>query len=197
MFPGGLFANNKKYVEHEAAYIIQYLFPSSNIVAIIYSHRILVSLCFTIYSVPARRDYDTEYHSVCSFVWIGFFHPLSTSECVSPSHLDPGRGHTRLRWGGGGGLEPIQTIGQVTLALCILCAQHYYRIVTCLQGQRTRAQSTYICRVQSSVWRLPKYWTPTALPPHQRRGGTHSPGGEVVGGQYFGRRQTLDWPLIV
>ncbi len=34
-------------------------------------------------------------------------------------------------------------------------------------------------------------------PPHQRRGGTHSPGGEGVGGQYFGRRQTLDWPLTV
>ncbi len=30
------------------------------------------------------------------------------------------------------------------------------------------------------------------------RGGTHSPGGEGVGGgQYFGRRQTLDWPLTV
>jgi hypothetical protein len=29
-------------------------------------------------------------------------------------------------------------------------------------------------------------------PPHQRRGATHSPGGEGVGGQYFGRRQTLD-----
>jgi hypothetical protein len=27
-------------------------------------------------------------------------------------------------------------------------------------------------------------------PPHQRRGGTHSPGGKGVGGQYFGRRQT-------
>ncbi len=40
-------------------------------------------------------------------------------------------------------------------------------------------QSTYICRVQSSVWRLPKYWPPTpfppsecVLPPHQRRGYT-------------------------
>jgi hypothetical protein len=30
------------------------------------------------------------------------------------------------------------------------------------------------------------------LPPHQRRVyTTHSPGGEGVGGQYFGRRQTL------
>ncbi len=35
----------------------------------------------------------------------------------------------------------------------------------------------YICRVQSSVWRLPKYWPPTpsptsecVLPPHQRQG---------------------------
>ncbi len=50
------------------------------------------------------------------------------------------------------------------------------------------SQSTYIYRVQSSVWRLPNYWPPTpsppsksVLPPHQRReGGTHSPGGEGV-----------------
>ncbi len=27
------------------------------------------------------------------------------------------------------------------------------------------------------------------VPPHQRRGGTHSPGGEGGGGQYFGRLQ--------
>jgi hypothetical protein len=34
-------------------------------------------------------------------------------------------------------------------------------------------------------------------PPAPKAGGTHSPGGEGVGGQYFGRRQTLDWPLTV
>ncbi len=28
-------------------------------------------------------------------------------------------------------------------------------------------------------------------------GGTHSLGGDGVVGQYFGRRQTLDWPLTV
>jgi hypothetical protein len=32
-------------------------------------------------------------------------------------------------------------------------------------------------------------------PPAPKAGGTHSPGGEEVEGQYFGRRQTLDWPL--
>ncbi len=52
-------------------------------------------------------------------------------------------------------------------------------------------QNTYICRVQSCVWRLPKYWPPTLLstqrvcpPPHQRRvvgGYTHSPGNEGGG----------------
>ncbi len=43
-----------------------------------------------------------------------------------------------------------------------------------------KPQSTYICRVQSSVWRLPKYWPPTpfpssecVLPTHQRQGGIH------------------------
>ncbi len=67
-------------------------------------------------------------------------------------------------------------------------------------------QSTHIYSVQSSVWRLPNCWHPTpsppsecVLPPPPKAGGgsTHSPGGEGVGGQYFGRRQTLDWPLTV
>jgi hypothetical protein len=30
-------------------------------------------------------------------------------------------------------------------------------------------------------------------PPHQWRGGTHSPGGEREGGPFFGRRQTLNY----
>ncbi len=45
-------------------------------------------------------------------------------------------------------------------------------------------QSTYICRVQSCVWRLQIYWPPTPLstqrvcpPPAPKAGGTHSPGG--------------------
>ncbi len=50
----------------------------------------------------------------------------------------------------------------------------------------TTTQSTYICRVQSCVWRLPKYWPPTPLstqrvcPPPKPRARvycTHSPGG--------------------
>jgi hypothetical protein len=59
-----------------------------------------------------------------------------------------------------------------------------------------RAQSTNICRVQSSVWRLPNIDPPPPLHPASV-GGTHSPGGDGVGGQYIGRRQTLDWPLTV
>ncbi len=45
------------------------------------------------------------------------------------------------------------------------------------RGARPQSTYTYICRVQSSVWRLPKYWPPTPPPPsewvlpqHQRRG---------------------------
>jgi len=34
-------------------------------------------------------------------------------------------------------------------------------------------------------------------PPAPEAGGTPSPGDEGVGGQYFGRRQTFDWPLTV
>ncbi len=55
-------------------------------------------------------------------------------------------------------------------------------------------QSTYIRRVQSCVWRLPKYWPPPhppsppsecVLPPVPKAGGTHSPGGEGHGGSIF------------
>ncbi len=43
----------------------------------------------------------------------------------------------------------------------------------------------------------PLYPARVSPPPAPKAGGTHSPGGEGVGGQYFGRRQTLDWPLTV
>jgi hypothetical protein len=60
---------------------------------------------------------------------------------------------------------------------------------------------TYIeYRAVSGVFRSIDPFPPSEcvlLPPHQRLGDTHSPGGEGVGGQYFGRRQTLDWPLTV
>jgi hypothetical protein len=38
---------------------------------------------------------------------------------------------------------------------------------------------------------------PPSSPGECGGGGTHSPGGEGVGGQYFGRRETKDCPLIV
>jgi hypothetical protein len=57
-------------------------------------------------------------------------------------------------------------------------------------------QSTYICRVQSCAWRLPKYWPPPpsppsecVLPPHQS-GGTHSPGG---GGSIFWKTPDIEF----
>ena len=51
-------------------------------------------------------------------------------------------------------------------------------------------QSTYVCRVQSSVWRLPKYWPPPHPLSTQRVCPPPVPGGEGVGGQYFERCQT-------
>jgi hypothetical protein len=58
-------------------------------------------------------------------------------------------------------------------------------------------QRTYIYRVQSSVWRVPNYRPPTPLssqrvcpPPAPKAGGTHSPGGEEVGGSIV--RKTPD-----
>ncbi len=56
----------------------------------------------------------------------------------------------------------------------------------------TKAQCTYICRVQSCVSRLPKHWPTTPLstqrvcpPPAPKAGGSHSPGGEGGGGSTF------------
>ncbi len=67
------------------------------------------------------------------------------------------------------------------------------------------SQRTYIHRVQSSVWRLPNYWPLPPLHPasvsHPRTkgGGVHTR--RAVrgwgGGQYIGRRQTLDWPGLL
>ncbi len=74
------------------------------------------------------------------------------------------------------------------IQVCIVCTfksvfQTMYAICNDFPCVRTIAQSTYVSRVQSSVWRLPKYWHPTPSPPAPKAGwgGTHSPGGEGVG----------------
>jgi hypothetical protein len=70
-----------------------------------------------------------------------------------------------------------------------------------LLGTRTREldpQSTYVCRVQSSVWRLPNIDPPppfhqASVPPALKAGGytlAGRGGGWGVNNQYFGRRPT-------
>ncbi len=89
--------------------------------------------------------------------------------------------------------------------LNVTCFRNLRQTLICLRTTALPSpQTTYICRVQSCIWRLPKYWTPTPSPPsecvlpqHQRCRGVHTRGGEGVGKQYFGRRQTLDCPLTV
>ncbi len=59
----------------------------------------------------------------------------------------------------------------------------------------------YICRVQSCVWRLPKYWPPIPLstqrvcpPPHQRRGGTPRGGTQyTLAGRWGGAGGSIFW----
>jgi hypothetical protein len=61
------------------------------------------------------------------------------------------------------------------------------------------AKSSYIYRVQSSVLITHPLSTQRVCPPPAPKaggGGTHSPGGEGVWGQYFERRQTLDGLLL-
>jgi hypothetical protein len=55
-------------------------------------------------------------------------------------------------------------------------------------------------RAVSGVFRTinpPPPFHPASVSSPRTKGGTHSLGGEGVGGQYFGRRQTLDKPLRV
>ncbi len=71
----------------------------------------------------------------------------------------------------------------------------------------SESQSTYICRVQSCVCRLPNYWPPNPLfhpasvaspAPKAGEGEGYTLAGRWGGGgQYFGRRQTLVWPLTI
>ncbi len=69
---------------------------------------------------------------------------------------------------------------------------------TVSEDARIEPQSTYICRVQSCVSRLPKYWPPTPFstqrvcpPPAPKAGGTHSPGGEGGGGSIFWKTRDI------
>ncbi len=63
----------------------------------------------------------------------------------------------------------------------------------------TTQRSTEQCLASSKILTpTPSSPSECVLPPHQRRGGgSHSPGGEGVGGQYFGRRRTFDWPDLI
>jgi hypothetical protein len=128
----------------------------------------------------------SEYQAFSSVVRIGS-PPPPAPDCVSPWFQVWGGGWGTMACGWGSGVNSDD--GRESLVLSVS-----YDL-----------QSTYVCncRVQSSVWRLPKYWppnpSPRVCPPSAPKAdrGTHSPGGEGVGGQYFGRPQTLDWPITV
>jgi hypothetical protein len=75
----------------------------------------------------------------------------------------------------------------------------FYFFVTSTSGPVT-PQSTCLAVLASSELLTPRPLSiqqvcPSPAPKAKER--THSLGGEGVGGQYFGRRQTLDWPLTV
>ncbi len=61
---------------------------------------------------------------------------------------------------------------------------------TCSSFLWTRGTVTKYLHIKSTEQYLAssklQYPANVSSPPHQRRGGTHSPGGEGLGGQYFG-----------
>jgi hypothetical protein len=66
-----------------------------------------------------------------------------------------------------------------TLWSCLWTFQRFFSKRASLWIFSLKSLSTYICRVQSCISRLPKYWPPPpslpsecVLPPHQRRGYT-------------------------
>ncbi len=83
--------------------------------------------------------------------------------------------------------------------------QHHVSVNSARQREREGSEHKVLTykenRAVSGVFQTidpPPPSTQQVCPPlAPKAGGTHSPGGEGVGGQYFGRRQTLDWPLTV
>jgi hypothetical protein len=75
-------------------------------------------------------------------------------------------------------------------ASCPLCVRVFNR--------KSQAQSTELCLASSKILTPHPLSTQRMCPPPAPKAvGTRSPGGEGVGGWYFGKRQTLDWPLTV
>jgi hypothetical protein len=63
-------------------------------------------------------------------------------------------------------------------------------------GGDLRSQSTDICRVQSTVWRLPKYWPPPPPSPlHPAR--VSSPRTKDGGGTQYTRRAVRGWGVNI
>ncbi len=86
----------------------------------------------------------------------------------------------------------------------VICILYMYFVNNIDEGCRHKVLAYIEYRAVSGVFRtiyppppLP-LCSECVLPAHQTRGvGTHSPEGWGGGGQYFGRRQALDWPLTV
>ncbi len=111
--------------------------------------------------------------------------PSPASECVSPWFQVGGEGEHPLAGEGARG-EPIRTTKEKAWH------SRYRMIHKVLTHVEYRAVSGVFQNIDP-----PPPLRECVLPLHQRRGATLSLGGERVEGQYFGRRQTLDWPLTV
>ncbi len=136
---------------------------------------------------------------------------VSVKVCRFPLHCPPMQGYS-LNWRGGGGIiltmwrgailyvqqkEARRIEEQPSRIYCSWVTMHVIHIWYTDCRLLVFTTKYLRMRVQSSVWRLPKHWPPSSsppsecvIPPHHRQGvhTTHSPGGEGVGGQYFGRR---------
>ncbi len=140
---------------------------------------------------PSTEIGEADLAVPCIYVYGVYTQPWNTAECklASPTYT------CQLK-----GLYARSKANKWTHSTQVGCAESGWGVLGGLRAALrigVQSQSTYICRVQSCVWRLPKYWPPTPLstqrvcpPPAPKAGGTHSRGGKGVGGQYFGRRQT-------
>jgi hypothetical protein len=72
-----------------------------------------------------------------------------------------------------------------------------FKYCTVLTTKNSQTEYRAVSGVFQTINPPPPLHPASVSSPRTKGGGTNSPGGERWGGQYFGRRQTMEWPLTV